>query len=109
MELSFARTNGEIDLLIDELIRTAGEVHHPHLVREMIISALKAGQESDYLADLKMLNNTMKEMRYTNKVFAPYRHRKKVTIFGSARTEPTEQIYQNCVEFSRKIVEQGFM
>jgi uncharacterized protein (TIGR00730 family) len=109
MELSFARTNSDIDLLIDDLISKAGPVHHPNLVREMIISALKAGQESDYLADLKMLNNTMKEMRYTNKVFAPYRLRKKVTIFGSARTEPGEPIYQKCIRFSRRLAELGYM
>ncbi len=109
MELSFARTNGEIDQIIEDLISKTDQIHHPHLVREMIISALKAGQESDYLADLKMLNNTMKEMRYTNKVFAPYRPKKKVTIFGSARTEPGEQIYQKCVRFSRRLTELGYM
>jgi uncharacterized protein (TIGR00730 family) len=109
MEISFGRTNGEIDQIIDSLIRKAEGVHHADLVREMIISALKAGQETDYLADLKMLNNTMKEMRYTSKVFAPYRQRKKVTIFGSARTEPTEPIYQKCAGFSRQLVERGYM
>lgn len=109
MELSFTRTNEELDQAIDDLIRKAGGVHHPAHVREMIISALKAGQETDYLADLKMLNNTMKEMRYTNKIFAPYRQKKKVTIFGSARTEPHEPIYQKCVDFSRELVKRGFM
>ena len=109
MELSFARTNSDIDRVIDDLLNKAGGVHHPELVREMIISALKAGQETDYLADIKMLNNTMKEMRYTNKVFAPYRQRKKVTIFGSARTDPGEPIYQKCVKFSKSLAELGFM
>lgn len=109
MELSFTRTSGTIDSMIDNLITEAGGIHHPNLVREMIISALKTGQESDYLADLKMLNNTMKEMRYTNKVFAPFRQRKKVTIFGSARTDPNEPIYRKCVSFSRKLSEHGFM
>ena len=109
MELSFHRTDNKIDQIIDELLRTAEHVHHPELVREIIITALKAGQETDYLADLKMLNNTMKEMRYTNKVFAPYRQKKKVTIFGSARTEPTEPIYQKCVTFSKLLSELGYM
>ncbi len=109
MELSFHRPNTEIDRLIEQLIKAAGNVNHPELIREMIISALKAGQETDYLADLKMLNNTMKEMRYTNKVFAPYRQKKKVTIFGSARTEPAEPIYQTCVGFSRMLAERGYM
>ena len=109
MELSFARTNGIVDSMIDELIAESKGVHHPELIREMVISALKAGQESDYLADLKMLSNTMKEMRYTNKVFDPFRDRKKVTIFGSARTEPTEPIYRKCVNFSRRLAELGYM
>ncbi len=109
MELSFARTNGEIDRLIDDLLQRADNMHHPSLVREMIISALKAGQETDYLADLKMLNNTMKEMRYTNKVFAPYRQKKKITIFGSARTDPDEAVYQKCVTFSKLLSDRGYM
>jgi uncharacterized protein (TIGR00730 family) len=109
MKLNFVRTNDEIDRLIDELLSKAGGIHHSALVREMIIAALKAGQETDYPADLKMLNSTMKEMRYTNKVFAPYRQRKKVTIFGSARTDPAEPIYQKCVRFSRRLAELGYM
>jgi uncharacterized protein (TIGR00730 family) len=109
MELSFTRTNGEIDTMLDELITAAGGVHHTPLVREMLICALKAGQETCYQPDLKMLNNTMKEMRYTNKIFAPYRHRKKVTVFGSARTGPEEEIYRKCVRFSRFLAERGYM
>jgi uncharacterized protein (TIGR00730 family) len=109
MELNFRRTNNEIDRVIDTIMKKAGGVHHHELVREMIISALKAGQETSYLADMKMLNNTMKEMRYTNKVFAPYRRRKKVTIFGSARTQPSEPIYLKCVDFSRRLADIGYM
>jgi len=108
MELHFPRSNGELDELIDDILRQA-RVNHPGIIREMIISALKAGQESDYLADLKLMRTTMKEMRYTNKIFGPYRNRKKVTIFGSARTTPDEPIYQKCVDFSRMLVERGYM
>ena len=75
----------------------------------MVISALKTGQENDYLADLKMLRATMKEMRYTSKIFSPYRERKKVTIFGSARTNEHEESYQKCVTFSRQLVRLGYM
>ncbi len=109
MELSFKEKNPGIDQQIAELINTVGGVYYPSYVREMIIAALKAGQETSYLADMRLLSNTMKEMRYTNKVFAPYRDRKKVTIFGSARTEPEDAIYQICVEFSRRLAERGYM
>lgn len=108
MELHFTRTNGEIDQMIDDLLGKVG-VHHSGVVREMILSALKAGQENDYLADLKLMRTTMKEMRYTNKVFSPFRDRKKVSIFGSARTLPTEPIYQKCVEFAKLLADRGYM
>ena len=108
MDISFKKTNGPIDDLIDQILSMA-DVHHPEIIREMVLSALKTGQESDYLADLKMLRSTMKEMRYTTKMFGPYRERKKVTIFGSARTAPDEAIYKKCVVFSRQLVRLGYM
>jgi uncharacterized protein (TIGR00730 family) len=109
MQLRFTKTNGEIDELIEQLLQKAGGVHHPSIAREMILSALKAGQDTDYLADLKLLSNTMKEMRYTTRVFAPYRHKKKVTIFGSARTGEDEPMYLKCVRFSRMLADKGYM
>ncbi len=108
MPLSFDRSNGEIDELIDLLMRKT-EVHHPDMIREMILGALKSGQENDYLADQKLMRTTMKEMRYTNKVFAPYRDRKKVTVFGSARTSADEPIYKTCVKFTRMLAERNYM
>jgi uncharacterized protein (TIGR00730 family) len=109
MELSFTKPNPDIDPLIEEIIAQAGNIHHPVLVREMILSALKTGQDCDYPADLKMISSTIKEMRYTFKVFSLYRQRKKVTIFGSARIDPSEPIYQKCVRFSRRLAEMGYM
>jgi uncharacterized protein (TIGR00730 family) len=108
MQISFKRSNGDLDDLIDQVLAIC-EVHHPEIIREMVISALKTGQENDYLADLKMLRATMKEMRYTSKLFGPYRDRKKVTIFGSARTDPADPIYQKCVTFARQLVRLGYM
>lgn len=108
MELHFERTNGEIDQLIDELMGRVG-VHHPEMIRQMILGALKSGQENDYLADQKLIRTALKEMRFTNKVFAPYRHRRKVSIFGSARTQPEEPIYQKCVSFARMLAERDYM
>ncbi|NOR50345.1 MAG: TIGR00730 family Rossman fold protein [Desulfuromonadales bacterium] len=108
MDISLKKTNGSLDNLINEILSMA-DVHHPKIIREMVLSALKTGQESDYLADLKMLRSTMNEMRSTTKMFSPYRERKKVTIFGSARTQPHEESYKKCVIFSRQLVRLGYM
>lgn len=107
--LHFSRSNGPVDELIDRLLEMAGPVHHPDLVREMILAALKAGQETEHRADLRLMNITLKEMRFTSKVFGPYRGIRKVTVFGSARTRPDEPIYAMAREFGRALAEAGFM
>ncbi len=59
--------------------------------------------------DLKILNRTLRELRYAFKVFQPFRRRRKVTVFGSARTAPTQPAYQQAVEFGRAIANHGWM
>jgi uncharacterized protein (TIGR00730 family) len=109
MKLHFTRTNGLVDEAIDQLINLADEVRRPEYVREMILAALKAGQEDDESADLKLMNTTLKEMRFTSKVFGPYRNVRKVTVFGSARTRPGEPAYEMAKMFGRKLAEAGYM
>jgi len=109
LELHFTRTNGPVDTTIDDLIHLAGGIQHSDLVREMILAALKAGQEDGNRADLKLMNSTLKEMRFTSKIFGPYRTVRKVTVFGSARSLPEEPAYQLARRFGRKLAEAGFM
>ena len=101
-------SNGPVDAAIGQLLELA-PVNHPELVREMIIAALKAGQEDDIRADLKLMNTTLKEMRFTSKVFGPYRGVRKVTVFGSARTRPVEAVYRMAQLFGKKLSEGGYM
>jgi uncharacterized protein (TIGR00730 family) len=107
--LHFTRTNGEIDDMIDALIAQCGEVRHADLIREMILAALKAGLENNFKADLKLMNSTMKEMRFTSKVFSPYKRIKKVTVFGSARTKPKEMLYDMAQHLGQALAEAGYM
>ena len=109
MELSFSKSNNPIDQIINRLIEESGGIHHPAIIKKMLLATLKIGQDVDYLADLKLINRTLREMRFTAQVFSPYRHRKKVTIFGSARTERTDEMYQKCLRFSRSLAENNYM
>ena len=109
MNLSFNADNGAVDRAIEDLFELAGPIHHHAIVREMIIAALKAGQEKPQLADLKVMCSTLKEMRYTSKVFGEYRNARKVTVFGSARTTPDQPLYQMAREFGQKLAAAGFM
>jgi uncharacterized protein (TIGR00730 family) len=59
--------------------------------------------------DLKILSRTLRELRYAFTVFRPYRRRRKVTIFGSARTAPDHPEYQCAVELGRRMAQHGWM
>jgi len=109
MKLHFTKTNGIIDEAIDSLMKTADGIRRPEYVREMILAALKAGQEDDESADLKLMNTTLKELRFTSKIFGPYRSVRKVTVFGSARTQPGAPVYAMARDFGRKLAESGYM
>lgn len=67
-------------------------------------SADKLQLDNTSRGDLKILSRTLRELRYAFKVFSPYRGRRKVTVFGSARTEPHEPSYQQAVHFGQEIV-----
>lgn len=59
--------------------------------------------------DLKLLSRTLRELRHAFTVFRPYRRRRKVTIFGSARTPPEHPDYQSAVELGRRMAAHGWM
>ena len=101
--------NLRLDKSIMQLLEIFGDIRRPHIVRDMILSALKAGQEDDGRSDLKLMNTTLKEMRYTSKIFSPYRNLKKVTVFGSARTQIDHPLYRMAYDLGKKLSEQGYM
>ena len=109
LDLHFTRTNGPVDDAIDRLIEMAGGIQHNEIVREMILAALKAGQENDGQADLKLMNTSLKEMRFTAKVFRPYRDKRKITVFGSARLRPDSNLYNMARNLGSRLVEAGYM
>ncbi len=59
--------------------------------------------------DVKLVATAVKELRYSLKVFAPYRHRHKVTVFGSARTPADHPSYEQAEEFAKKMAERQYM
>jgi len=97
------------DDLINELAKRSGSVKTEHLLHEILTTAVKLGMESRDTGDLKLANNALKELRYSFKIFSPYRNIKKVIIFGSARSPKTSAEYKMAEEFARKLTEKGYM
>ncbi|MEX0713628.1 MAG: LOG family protein [Pirellulales bacterium] len=68
-------------------------------------SADKLAQDQTSRGDLKILSRALRELRYAFKVFSPYRTRRKVTVFGSARTRPHEPAFEQAVAFGKAMAE----
>ncbi len=99
----------DIDARVRQLVDDMGTDKPHELIEEMIVTALKMARDQTSVADLKMLNRALKEMRYASRVFSPYRDRRKVTVFGSARTPEEAPEAISAEEFGRKMRDHGYM
>lgn len=58
--------------------------------------------------DLKILSQTLRELRRAFTIFAPYRTQRKVTVFGSARTPHDAPSYQQALALGKRMAESGW-
>ncbi len=83
----------------------------PH--RKFIFRALKVisqlGARDVERLDWKLISGALEDMQRALGVFHPYRHLRKVSIFGSARMNRRNLEYQQAVHFAQCITELGFM
>lgn len=98
-----------VDDLIRGLAAKAASPETEHLLREMITTAVKLVHETSDKGDLKLVNNALKELRYSFKIFSPYRNVKRVVIFGSARSKKASAEYRMAEHFSRTLTKKGYM
>lgn len=102
----------QLDQLLDE-VREIFEDDKQRLrailLREIILNFLKLKSDDLDTLDLKIINRSFRELRYAFKVFKPYRHIRKVSIFGSARTPESDPYYKMAVEFARLLAQQNYM
>ena len=99
----------ELQRRIQELIAFKGGGHNEIEVADIIENALKLLADVEETGDVRVIQTALRELRYAFRLFAPYAHVRKVTIFGSARTQSGKVEYQQAVDFGRKIVKAGFM
>jgi uncharacterized protein (TIGR00730 family) len=89
--------------------KCAAPPHTADLIEKLHETADKLASDQTSRGDLKILSRTLQELRYAFKVFSPYRHIRKVTVFGSARTPPDHPAYQQAVAFSRTMAQEGWL
>jgi len=99
----------QMDLRIKELVASWNCPHSPELIEQLVMGAFKMARDQISPADLKLFNRSVNELRYASRVFAPFRHRRKVAVFGSARTAQDEPEAVQAELFGRQMSESGYM
>jgi len=97
---------------IDDLIRECGgdpETFDGKLIRDLAVTSFKLITDERDTGELKLLTAALKELRYAYNVFADYHAPHKVSIYGSARTQPSNPDYALARDFSRLMAAAGWL
>src|SRR5438270_4074206 len=84
----------------DDEIRSYGIEHYVQQIHE---TANKLLADHANRGDVKLLSVALRELRYCFKVFAAYRGRRKVTVFGSARLPLSDPSCVQAIEFGKQL------
>ncbi len=106
--MTYRLGDGELAEQIDALVAAASDHPNDDLIREMLVTVLKLHRDGAERADLLQINTALKELRYTNLAFSRHRRQPKVTIFGSARTEPSDPNYDTARRFGKAMADLGW-
>jgi hypothetical protein len=94
---------------ISELLSQLPKMQHGVLIQQALMTLVRMAEvEADRL-DWKILNASLQDMERAFRVLYPYRHIRKISIFGSARIQPETLEYQMAVDFARCVTAKGFM
>ncbi len=104
-----APVDPELRRRIEDLIRYKGGGYNEGIVADVVETALKMLTDVRSRGDARVMQTTLRELRYQYRLFTAYSGRRRVCIFGSARTHAEEPEYILAREFAQQIVEAGFM
>jgi uncharacterized protein (TIGR00730 family) len=91
------------------LVEGVSDPENADLIFELVACALRLAKDGADRGDLKIANAALQEMRHAFSVFAPYRAARKVTIFGSARTQPEDPLYVQTRELAAAMAQLDWM
>ncbi|MGD9719971.1 MAG: LOG family protein [Pirellulales bacterium] len=107
--LDLEETLAELDQTLDQPNGKLDRTRIVDLIDQIKESADKLAVDRTSRGDLKILSRTLRELRYAFKVFTPYRTRRKVTVFGSARTPPDAASYRQAVAFGQAMANEKWL
>lgn len=101
--------DADLDAELYAILDRLGVDDDRDLLFEVLVSAVRLASDHADRLDLKITSATLKEMRSAFHAFAPYRDVPKITIFGSARTLPTDRSYAQARDLATHMAAQGWM
>lgn len=79
------------------------------LTSEMIYTCCRLYQEDHHAGQMKLINHSLREMRYAYKIFNQFPSDRRLSIFGSARTPEDHPDYIAAKEFSSHMAGHDWM
>ena len=109
------RRSAALDQRVDELIGVAlaefgaREAASAAYTRTMIVAALRVLSDALPEGDLKLMSNAIEDFHRSLRLFAPYEHLRKVSVFGGTNTPPEHADWQQAHRFAEEMVQRGWM
>lgn len=96
---------------IDELATLCAPQNSPNhnLYREMLVTVVRMAQADRNRWDAKIMLQTLKEMEHAFAALEPFKRRRKVTVFGSARTPTEHPLYIQARELGQALAQYDLM
>ena len=103
------KTLADLGSEIDNWLRAQNDLVNADQFAGILRTLLKLAQDNAERGDLKILNRAMKELRHAFRIFAPYRHIRKVSIFGSTRVQESDPYYHLARSVAQALAQAEFM
>jgi len=101
------KTLADLGAQIDEWLRSQNDFVNADQFAGILRTLLKLAQDNTERGDLKILNRSMQELRHAFSIFAPYRHLRKVSIFGSTRVQENDPYYDLARSVAQELAQAG--
>jgi uncharacterized protein (TIGR00730 family) len=103
------RHDPQISGLVEELLDAIDARRHKDVFRDIVYASLSLVDSHATRLDLKIARSAVEEMASAFRMFARYRNVPKVTIFGSARTAPSDSLYALTRDLAHQMATWGWM
>jgi len=101
--------NDDLDAELTRLIKKYSVSKNSDLLLEMLCAAWKMDREYAPRLDMKIAARTLREIRFAFRLFAKHLHRRKATIFGSARLNVDCEECRMAKRLGSLLAEHGWM